>query len=353
MNDLASFLPGPVLAIDVGSGTQDVIYASPGQRQRNWPKLVLPSPAKMIAARIKKATANGLAVHLGGSIMGGGFFGAVKAHLDAGLALSASPRAALSVFDDPARLEAMGARLREEPPTGAQVLRLADFDAGWWKEFFHHLDLPYPELVMAAAQDHGHHPAGDNRGGRFRLWERFLTRFAGDPLALVYHVDDIPAELTRLRALAASIGSPRARLADTGSAAVLGILCEPELRGLADTRGLVAVNVGNSHILAMLVFQGRIHGVYEHHTGMRAPKDLAADLAAFSKGELTNESVHASGGHGCLTLALPEGAGFADAAVIGPRRELLEGLLPQAVFPCPGEDMMTAGALGLLSALKA
>ena len=36
---------GPILSLDIGSGTQDVLLALPGERAENWPRFVLPSPA--------------------------------------------------------------------------------------------------------------------------------------------------------------------------------------------------------------------------------------------------------------------------------------------------------------------
>ena len=35
---------GPILSLDIGSGTQDVLLALPGERAENWPRFVLPSP---------------------------------------------------------------------------------------------------------------------------------------------------------------------------------------------------------------------------------------------------------------------------------------------------------------------
>ena len=50
---------GPILSLDIGSGTQDVLLALPGERAENWPRFVLPSPALGIADRIRRHTAAG------------------------------------------------------------------------------------------------------------------------------------------------------------------------------------------------------------------------------------------------------------------------------------------------------
>ena len=45
---------GPILSLDIGSGTQDVLLALPGKRAENWPRFVLPSPALAVAERLQR-----------------------------------------------------------------------------------------------------------------------------------------------------------------------------------------------------------------------------------------------------------------------------------------------------------
>ncbi|MDP9364531.1 MAG: DUF1786 family protein, partial [Chloroflexota bacterium] len=98
-----------VLAIDVGAGTQDVLVWEPDREPENCPKLVMPSQTQVVGQKIRAATAAGRAVHLTGVLMGGGASSdAVKAHLDAGLPLSATPSAARTLHNDLARVETMG-----------------------------------------------------------------------------------------------------------------------------------------------------------------------------------------------------------------------------------------------------
>ena len=47
---------GPVLCLDIGSGTQDVLLARPGLECENWPRFVLPAPARLVAQRIRELT---------------------------------------------------------------------------------------------------------------------------------------------------------------------------------------------------------------------------------------------------------------------------------------------------------
>ncbi|NEP77090.1 MAG: DUF1786 domain-containing protein [Okeania sp. SIO3B3] len=331
------------LCLDIGSGTQDVLLYSPDIELENCPKFVLPSPAKRVAARLAGLTEAGQSVYLAGGNMGGGFFGALKAHLQASLPMAAHPDAALAVFDDPARLESMGVQLLECAPEGYVPLLLADYDEGFWRAFLAAAGLEQPDQVVACAQDHGHHQHTGNRKGRFELWERFLVQEQGRPENLVF--SHVPPELTRLRTLQRAIGG--GLVSDTGSAAVLGALWDGDVAAQSRKHGITLVNIGNSHVLAFLLYAGRMWGVYEHHTGLMNGVKLWDQLQAFREGRLTFEHVFDDNGHGCLRLDVPpQAGGFAPTFVLGPRRSMLAGC--PVSLPCPGGDMMLAGCFGLL-----
>jgi len=332
-----------VLCLDVGSGTQDALYWRPDATLENCPKFVLPSPARRVGARLRGLTARGAAVHLCGGNMGGGFIRAVREHLAAGLALSAHPEAALALTDDPPSLAAQGILLSERRPAGHTPVHLADYDPGFWESFLALAGLEPPDLVLACAQDHGCHPGQSSRIGRFRLWERFLSQGTGRLADLLHEA--VPEELTRLQALQdATGGGP---VMDTGPAAALGVLFDPELEALVDRSGALIVNMGNSHVLGLLVRSGRLFGVYEHHTGMLPAPELARHLERFRLGRVGCAEVFDGGGHGCACSA--GGGTFPETLVIGPRRNELAGLL-DARFPAPGGDMMLTGCFGLLKA---
>lgn len=341
-------MPLRTLCLDIGSGTQDVFYHLPGLEPENCPKFVLPSPAKRVAARLTALTAAGKPVYLCGRNMGGGFFKAFRAHMKAGLPLAAHPEAVWALTDDPKRLqETMGVVVTDRRPSGHVPLALADYDPGFWSAFLAAGGLPEPELVVACAQDHGLHPGKSSRVGRFQLWERFLREADGHPDALVYETP--PGELTRLGVLQESIGG--GPVADTAAAAVLGLLADPEIKARSVATGVMLVNIGNSHTVAALVHRQRIHGIYEHHTGMLPPEAVWADLERFRRGDLTNAEVFDTGGHGCLTLPLPETAGlFPYTCVIGPKRAMLAGF--DVDFPSPGGDMMLTACFGLIHWLR-
>lgn len=339
-------IDGPILALDIGSGTQDALLAVPDTAPENWPRLVLPAPALQVASRIHELTGRCSPVWLHGANMGGGFGNAVAEHMKQGLRLAATPQAAPALHDDINRVRSMGITITEEDlpqcPAGFAPVFLSDYSPQFWNSLLDAAHLPRPALVTAAAQDHGVHADTGNREGRFRLWKRLLRDSKGDPTQWLYA--KAPEECTRLAALQRAIGG--GPVADTGAAAVLGALAVPEVAERSDREGVLVVNAGNSHTTAFLVFQRRVLGVYEHHTAMLSAAGLAKDLDEFRLGWLPDEQVRAAGGHGCVFGDLPpEAEGFRPAFILGPRREILRG---RGAFIAPYGDMMLAGCHGLL-----
>ncbi|MEG2173636.1 MAG: DUF1786 domain-containing protein [Desulfovibrionaceae bacterium] len=344
--DILHFLhmTGPVLCLDIGSGTQDVLLARPEMEPENWPRFVLPSPARLVAQRVRALTQLGRSVWLYGRNMGGGFTRALQAHTAAGLAVALSPEAACAVHDSPEMVRSMGFSISHHCPEGAVAVAISDYSPAHWEGLLRQAGLPLPHRVVAAAQDHGIHEAG-NRQGRMRHW-RGLLDVSPHPADWIYTVP--PPNLTRLVALHAVTGGP---VADTGTAALLGALCLPEVRDRSQREGVTIVNIGNSHCVAALVYQQRILGIYEHHTGMRSVEQLLQDLQEFRMGWLPDEQVRATGGHGTAFGHIPEAAaGFDPTFVLGPRRELLRGY---GQFVAPYGDMMLAGCYGLLEGMAA
>lgn len=337
-----------LLLLDIGSGTQDVLLWSDETAEENCPKFILPSPARMVDAAVRRHTAGGRHIHLAGTNMGGGFYWSIKNHLEAGLRVSATPEAALALGDDPARVEGMGITLSDSRPHDHALVELADFSFSFWRTFLGAAGLECPDTVLAAAQDHGYHPGSSNRLGRFRIWRDLLQ--GSEPRRLETLVFETPPEnLTRLATIRRATHG--GLTSDTGTAAVLGALYDPEVLAANRRQGITVINLGNSHTLAFRLFEEKIYGVFEHHTGIMDASSLRGYLGRFRRGGLSNEEVFDANGHGCLVLDAPEKAGdFAPTFIIGPRRAMLTA--EDGVFPAPGGDMMLAGAFGLLQAWR-
>lgn len=334
-----------LLAIDVGSGTQDVLVYEEGQPLENNIQLVLPSQTVILSRRIARATAARQPLFLWGRVMGGGpCVGAIADHLRAGLPVYATPAAAKTIRDDPAQVQAMGVQIIDDPPADdVMTLELKDVDTDALSQALALFEETLPEEYAVAVQDHGECFGESQRRFRFQHWEQFI-RDGGKLEAMAYGPGEVPPYLTRMLALQALL--PGALVMDTGAAAIHGAL----LDSVVDAQraaGLIVLNVGNEHVLGALVRGSRVYGIFEHHTGLVDLGKLIELVAALREGRLTNDEVYADGGHGAYIS--PDYTGhFHFLAVTGPRRALARPMEPY--FAAPLGDMMLSGAFGLLAA---
>ncbi len=345
--------PDPVLAVDVGTGTQDILVFQPGDVIENAIQLVMPSPTMLIAEAVKQATAAGVPVLLTGVTMGGGpSHWAVNAHLAQGLPVYATADAARTFDDDLAIVAQMGVRLVDDGEAGRlNGVRRLEFRDFYYEAICRALAAfgvtPSFAAVAVAVFDHGAAPPGYS-DRRFRF--DYLTERLGcdsDLAAFAFPAEDIPARLTRFRAVAQSWHEPtRLLVMDTGPAAVLGALEDPRVRAVQD---LIVVNVGNFHVLAFALERRAIIGLFEHHTGELTAPELEAYITRLARGELTNDEIFADMGHGALRKRPPARPPELIAAT-GPRRAMLRQTKLDAYFAVPHGDMMVAGCFGLLRA---
>lgn len=361
--------PIRVLAVDVGTGTQDILLFESGKEIENCFKMVMPSPTVIVADRIKHATERGQAILLTGVTMGGGpSHWAARDHALAGYKVAVTPEAGRTFDDDLSMVEEMGFEIiddaeatRRAENTDVVHIELQDFNAQAIISAFRAFDVDlHVDALALAAFDHGAAPPGIS-DRRFRF--DFIAKTVHNnpvPSAFAYPAQDTPPELTRLQAIASSAaryltmsGSDMRvplLLMDTGSAAVLGSLEDPLVREQQES---VLCNIGNFHTLAFHLVKGRIVGIFEHHTGEISKARLEELLVKLADGTLNNEEVFADSGHGALVLRPQErnGSPFPFLAVTGPRRALLRGSSLKPYEATPHGDMMQAGCYGLLRAL--
>src|SRR5512136_242444 len=114
-----------ILAVDVGTGTQDILFFDSEREIENCFKLVMPSPTMLVANRIRAATASRQSVVLSGVMMGGGPCAwAAEAHTKAHLPLFATPDAARTFNDELDLVEKqMGIKLVGEDEAAALAKR--------------------------------------------------------------------------------------------------------------------------------------------------------------------------------------------------------------------------------------
>ena len=367
-----------ILAVDIGTGTQDIYLFNSQVDVENGYKLVVPSPTMMVHRRLKEATRRGEAVLLTGVTMGGGpSHWAARDHIKAGYPLYATPEAAQTFDDDLDRVQSQGIRVISEEeaarlPDSILRLEMRDFDFDGIARAFGEFGTPLDDLaaVAVAVFDHGAAPPGiSDRQFRFDYLDNQIQKH-NRLSAFAFLADQVPPIMTRLQAVVDSAHQLDAPLVvmDTAPAAVLGATLDPRVRN--QDRTLIA-NVGNFHTLAFRLGPTGIEGVFEHHTGLLDRKQLEGLLRALADGTLNHEEVFAHHGHGALVYnpePLPLGEGDFDVVVTGPRRSMfhvpeggarktashptVDGLSPlRPYFPAPFGDMMIAGCFGLLAAV--
>ncbi|MFC1959102.1 DUF1786 domain-containing protein [Chloroflexota bacterium] len=361
-----------ILAVDVGTGTQDILLYDTDLQPENCFKLVMPSPTMMIARQVKAATKQGQPVLLDGVLMGGGpCTWAVRDHAKAGYPVFCTPAAARTFDDDLGRVAQMGIQLVSDDEA-AQLTRsrsdlvhltLRDFDysmiAGAFAAFGHSLEL---DGVAVAVFDHGAAPPDvsdrqfrfDYLGERIRETSQLSTdRLAASQLsAFAFPSDQVPSIMTRLQAVVDSApltGVPAdmpLMVMDTAPAAVLGATLDP---AVGERDRVVVANVGNFHALAFQLGPAGIEGVFEHHTGEIDTPRLDTLLSTLADGTLTHEDVFNDMGHGALVVqSTPHALDF--VAVTGPRRNMMRQSRFDTYFAVPFGDMMIAGCFGLVRA---
>lgn len=356
-----------LLAIDIGTGTQDVLLWESGVAVENLAQLIMPSPTVLVERRVRAATREGLPLLLTGVTMGGGPCAwAIMDHLRAGYAVYATPEAARTLDDDLERVRADGVVVIEDPsqaPRDAHYVRMRDLDLEALHAALAAFDVdPTVDGVLVAAFDHGAAPPGySDRAFRFDYLAQTIGA-TGRLAQLCYLRADLPATLTRLAAIAACVPPELPLLLmDTGAAAALGALDDPRVR--AAERPLL-VNVGNFHTLAFQLVRADgssgsadgegwdVRGLFEHHTGELQPAQLDGLLERLAGGTLTNQEVFDSQGHGALLR--DRVARRPDlCAVTGPRRALMAASPWRPYYAVPHGDMMLAGCFGLLRAAAA
>ena len=341
-----------ILAVDVGTGTQDILVFEAGTVIENAVQLVMPSPTALVAERVKQATADRADLFLTGVMMGGGpDQWAVEAHLRQGLRVYATPDAARTFDDDLSRVEAMGVRIVDGQAhvNGARRLEMRDFYVAELMAALEAFGVSTAfDAVAAAVFDHGAAPPGvSDRRFRFDYLRQQVERGTGLS-GFGFLSTEIPDRMTRMRAVAATwTGSQPLFLMDTGPAAILGALDDGRVG--ASHRPMVA-NVGNFHTIATLLDGDRIVGMFEHHTGELTREKLERYLDQLAAGLLSNQAVFDDMGHGALELG-PVATPPELVAITGPRRGLLEGSRWHPHLAVPHGDMMLAGCFGLLRAL--
>jgi uncharacterized protein (DUF1786 family) len=335
----------PLLAVDVGAGTQDILLCREDIPLEGSTKMVLPSPTLLMAGRIDRARSRGIDVFLEGPTMGGGSStAAVMRHLAAGLKVYATPAAAATIGDNLGRVAQMGVTIQEEAPARAERISTGDIDIPALKTALGLFDIDLPNEIAVAVQDHGFSPDRSNRLVRFEQMAEAI-RAGGRIENFAYRQP--PNIMTRMQAVndyLTCLGYVPL-LMDTGPAALFGVVQDPHF-----VDPCLIMNFGNGHTVAAVVYEGRITALFEHHTSELDPEKLRRFASELCDGTLTNSDVFDDGGHGAFIECVPDKV--RSTLITGPRRDMFlqSGVLEGAVAAAPAGDMMITGCIGLREA---
>ena len=359
-----------LLAIDMGTGTQDILLFDSSGPVENSVKMVLPSATEIAARRIRRATREGKAVVLTGVTMGGGpCHWALEEHLKAGLRAFATPEAAKTFDDDLAAVQAMGVGIVGEEEAqrlahNAVHVEMRDLDLAALRRVLVAFEVdPNLDGLALACLDHGAAPPNySDRLFRFDHMRR-VVEARNDLLAFAYLPQELPEYLTRARAMLACVGreGPQARVGqagddlptiflDTGPAAALGALQDPQV---AQREEQLVINLGNMHALAFHLRGTHIYSLCEHHTGLLSREEIEGLTEGLLAGALTHEDVFGHHGHGVYYADRPGSGRRPLLAVTGPQRGKLRGGRLNPYFAVPHGDIMISGCFGLVWAFAA
>lgn len=350
-----TLVPMRILAIDMGTGTQDILLFDSERQVENSEKLILPSATEIAARRIRRAMRDGRSLALVGTVAGGGPCAwALEDFLKAGGKAFATPEAALTLDDDLDRVTSLGVTLVSEDEVrrlDAVRVQLRDLDIEAIRTALaaFEVDTHFDGLALGCL-DHGAGPPGvSDRIFRFEHLRRTVER-RNDLLAFASSPEALPSYLTRARAMVASAGAavPVAFM-DTGPAAALGALHDERVGASPES---LVLNVGNMHLLGFHLRGRSIASLFEHHTGEVSTDQISGFATRLAQGTLDNAEVFDSKGHGAyhadrslVSSELPR-----MVSVTGPQRQKLRDSSLQPYYAAPFGDMMIGGCFGLLRA---
>lgn len=339
-----------ILAIDVGTGTQDIMIYDTEKELENSIKLVLPSPHLYISQRIRETEND---IYFTGEIMGGGKIkNTILEHMEKGYEVVMEPTCAKTIRDDIKQVESFGIKIADENQNyeGYTKIALGDINITKLSEFLLGYDLEFDfDKIAIAVQDHGYN---ENMGDRDFRFEKIREKVSEPITPLEFgFIDEIPDYFTRMHAVRRQIKAEGIEemplVMDTKFASIAG-MCYDEVASKLDS--FVVIDIGNGHTTAASIENGKIQGVFEHHTSSLTGESLERYIKRLASGEITHEEVYNDHGHGAHVLNPI--SKLEKVIVSGPKRELIEKTNLDWHHAAPGGDVMMTGTVGLIKTIQ-
>lgn len=339
-----------ILAIDVGTGTQDIMIYDTEKELENSIKLVLPSPHLFISQRIRETEND---IYFTGEIMGGGKIkNTILEHMEKGYDVVMEPTCAKTIRDDIKQVESFGIKIADadEDYDSYTKIALGDIDITKLTEFLLGYDLEFDfDKIAIAVQDHGYN---ENMGDRDFRFEKIREKVSEPITPLEFgFIDEIPEYFTRMNAVRRQVEGEGIEVVplvmDTKFASIAG-MCYDEVA--SNLNSFIVIDIGNGHTTAASIENGKIQGVFEHHTSSLTGESLERYIKRLASGEITHEEVYNDHGHGAHVLnPISE---LEKVIVSGPKRELIEKTNLDWHHAAPGGDVMMTGTVGLIKTIQ-
>ncbi|MBS7629906.1 hypothetical protein KEJ23_08145 [Candidatus Bathyarchaeota archaeon] len=349
-----------ILALDIGSGTTDILLYDDSKNLENCIKMVLPSPSTIYAEKVRYYTELRRDLFIRGDTIGGGPFAeALRRHLEEGLRVTMTADAGYTVRNSLEEVKRLGIAIEDSPPKdfGGEILQIREIDIDKFRVFIECFgeDLSHVHAVGVGVQDHGVPPrGGSNRKFRMvEMEERLRKNLTLESLA--YLGEEVPKHHIRMRSALNAVRTqlPEAKpvIIDTSIASILGCLQDPKVRKAGT---VLTVNMGNEHLTASIVSGGKVFGLLEHHIHILTPRKVEKLLKRFMEGKVDGTSVLEEGGHGAFyTQNPPAIPKIGLIAVTGPNRSIVDEMSLKTYLAAPGGDMMMTGPIGIVKAAEA
>ncbi len=322
-----------LFSVDIGKGTQDILIERPGLNRENWIKAVLPSPTVLKAREIERKERN---LYIGGYTMGGGpVKRAVINHLKKGFKIFMTEEAARTINDDINIVREIGIEVvdRIDHPD----ILLSDLTTDVYQSLLKFSDISEKPKFAVACQDHGFIKGQRDRVTRFQYFKKALSKNR-DPRSLYF--TERTGFFSRFDSILKQLKEKgfEGFVMDSKIASICGILEYARELGISEFVGL---DIGNGHTLGVSIKNGKVAGIFEHHTRMLTPAKLLRLVDKLIRGVLTFKEVFDDGGHGALVF---EPINPEKVLIAGPNRNLFK---EYGDYAYPWGDVMMTGCVGL------
>jgi len=339
-----------ILAIDIGAGTQDILFFNDNNTIENSIKLVLPSPPVIISKIIKKANSD---LYFDGDIMGGGKIkNHIIDHIEKGYKVAMEKQAAKTIKDDLKVVESIGVELVDENSykndskfVNYSKITLKDVDIKELSSTIAKYDLDFSfDYIAVAVQDHGFSSKMGDRDFRFeKIREKLHEPLKVEEFGFI----NVPDYFSRMKSVERSLNGLKPLTMDSKFAAVCGACQDPNV---AKLNSYVVMDIGNGHTMAASIENGYIQGVFEHHTTSLNPQKIESLIDKLAKATLTHQEVHGDNGHGAHVISPI--SNLEKVVVTGPKRSIIEKTDLNYYNAVPAGDVMMTGPVGLIETVK-